>query len=523
MSLELVREAIRLNQVIGSETSQTVVDSDIIVPDIKPDIAHILLLDGDVFVNSSEVIQNKVLINATINYRILYVPEDEVNSVKGINTSTDFSYSLDIADSEQGMKCRVKCDLEHLEYEILNGRKINVKAIVKVDGKVVNEVEYQVASDLVGLDNIQVLRGKYCINSYLGSSQEHCDINEILEIPLEKPTIKEILRTDVRISEKDVKLTENKVIAKGELNISTLYTGDDEQETIQFMEHGIPFTHIIDFPGINENSNCRVDYSISNLQFDPEEDGDGELRSIKAQATIVMSAEGYEDRDVEIISDAYSPDRRLDLEQKAIDMEEIVEERMHQIAVKDVFEVQEENPEIQELLNVLCKSALSDYRVYDGKVIIEGVVNNNVLYLPENSEQPVSCGIKEIPFEEEIHIPVLGKEMHCDVDLSVEHCNYSLQSARRVEIRAMIKAAVKVSRRIEVPLLDSVEEIELDERSLDERPSVIIYFTQPGDTLWSIAKRYFTTVDDLRRANNLGEGDTAVAGQQVIIPRRKIN
>ncbi len=50
MSLELVKEAVRLNQTVGEDSTQTIVENDIIVPDIKPDIVRILLLDGDVFI-----------------------------------------------------------------------------------------------------------------------------------------------------------------------------------------------------------------------------------------------------------------------------------------------------------------------------------------------------------------------------------------------------------------------------------------------------------------------------------------
>ena len=61
MSLELVKEAVRLNQPIGEDTIQTIVENDIIVPDVKPDITRILLLDGDSWIDSAEAASDKVL------------------------------------------------------------------------------------------------------------------------------------------------------------------------------------------------------------------------------------------------------------------------------------------------------------------------------------------------------------------------------------------------------------------------------------------------------------------------------
>lgn len=39
-----------------------------------------------------------------------------------------------------------------------------------------------------------------------------------------------------------------------------------------------------------------------------------------------------------------------------------------------------------------------------------------------------------------------------------------------------------------------------------------------GETLWGIARRYETTVESLRRANNLDEDDQIQPGQKLRIP-----
>ena len=37
----------------------------------------------------------------------------------------------------------------------------------------------------------------------------------------------------------------------------------------------------------------------------------------------------------------------------------------------------------------------------------------------------------------------------------------------------------------------------------DDIYSMVIYFVKPGDTLWKIAKRYRSTVEDIARVNNI--------------------
>ena len=41
----------------------------------------------------------------------------------------------------------------------------------------------------------------------------------------------------------------------------------------------------------------------------------------------------------------------------------------------------------------------------------------------------------------------------------------------------------------------------MDYEELQKIPGIVGYIVKDGDTLWSIAKRYFTTVDDIRDQN----------------------
>jgi len=520
MSLDVVREAMKVIQVVGEDTTQRVVENDIIVPDIKPDIARILLLDGDVFVNSTEIAQDRVLVNGTIRYKILYISDDEEQSIKSINTNAAFSYGLDIPNSRQGMKCKVKCDIEHFDYEILNGRKINVRAILKLNGKVTNGLEQSFINDIAGIEDIQVLRNSYNFNCYLGRGESSSTIREAMEIPPGKPAIREILRNDIKISNKDYKITDDKVIVKGEVNVSTLYIGDDEERSVQFMEHEVPFTQFVDMPGIDEDARVEVDYNIVDTMFDAEENSDGELRTLKGEIVLDFIADGFTKKAIEIIADAYSPHSRINLESEPFKVEEIVEDNKSQIVLKDTVTVDDGSPDIAEVFNVLCKPVLSEYNIVDDKIIIEGLVNNNVLYLANNSEQPIFCYEQDIPIRHTVDVRGIKPGMSCEIELDIEHCNYSMISSNEVELRLVVGANARVIKQISLPLIGKVNESLLDDKRAVSQPSITIYFSQPGDNLWKIAKKYLATMDEIRKANNLADTDLIKPGQQIYIPRR---
>jgi len=139
--------------------------------------------------------------------------------------------------------------------------------------------------------------------------------------------------------------------------------------------------------------------------------------------------------------------------------------------------------------------------------------------LANNSEQPVSCYDCEIPFRQNIDIKDINPKMGCEIELDVEHCNYSMLSANEVEIRAIVNVCIKVVDTVEVPLVSRVSESPIEEKR-SESPSITIYFSQPDDNLWKIAKKYYTTVDNIKKINNLSDDDNIQPGQQIIIPRK---
>lgn len=519
MSLELVKESIKINNLMGEDTAQTIVEHDIIVPDTNPDAVRVLLIDGEVFEKSSEVLQDKVAVNGTIRYKILYVSDDEDHKIRSINASSDFSYGVDVLNARFGMKANIKCDIEHIDYEILYGRKIKVKVIVKIEAKVSEDIEQDFVNNINGIEDVEILKDNIDVNSSLGENNAYCNVNESIDIPAGKPTVKEILRSDVKVVGKDYKVSDNKIIAKGDLNILTLYIADDEENSIQYMEHELPFTQFIEIQGVNDVCECEVDYKVVNYSLIPREDNDGELRVLNAEVELMLKAQAYEKKQVEVIADAYSISRKLNLEQKTFKTKKITGKEKSQITIKETIFVDGDSPDIAEVFNVLSKPSLLECNIGKGAVTLEGAINNSILYVANNSEQPVSCYDCEVPFKQNIEVREIYSNMDCEIDLDVEHCNYSMVSANEVEIRVIMNVCVKVIDTVELPIVSKVTENSLEDKK-GEYPSIIIYFSQPEDNMWKIAKKYYTTVKDIKKFNNLAEDENITPGQQVMIPRK---
>lgn len=519
MSLDLLKESIKVNQVIGRETSVVVIENDIIVPDVKPDIARILVLDGEPSVTGTEILQDKVIVGGSIRYKILYVSDESTNEAKSINTSVNFTGALEIPQAQSGMNARAKCDVEHIDYEILNGRKLNIKTVVAISSKVSQEESYLLTTDIKGIDGIQTLTDTRDISNFINESEDVISVKEALQVPSGKGAIVDILRTDVKIGNKEYKVIDNKIVAKGEINVSTIYISDDEGSTIQQMEHEIPFIQTLSIADVAEDAKCDVEFRIKDYQFDAEEDSDGELRTLNSNVLVEVYSQVSEKRVIDVLDDAYSPFTRVTLEKAPFVMERLVAEARVQTTVKDSLVIEEGNPEISQIFNIISKPIISDYRIADERVQVEGGLNIKLIYLGSGEEPVICCSEQDIPIRCSIEVKGASSEMSCEVDLEVDHLNYSMLSSGEVELRTVLGISAKVLDEDSIPVITKAAEASLEDTRAINAPSITIYYVKPEDTLWSIAKRYYTTISDIRSINEINERGELSEGQQILITR----
>ena len=48
---------------------------------------------------------------------------------------------------------------------------------------------------------------------------------------------------------------------------------------------------------------------------------------------------------------------------------------------------------------------------------------------------------------------------------------------------------------------------------------MILYIAKPGDSLWKIAKKFNSTVDELARMNGIENENEIIIGQKIYIPK----
>lgn len=519
MAIELVRDLLIMNQTVGEGNSQVLVEGDILVPDIKPDISRILSVDGVVNIKDKQAVQDKIIIDGMINFKILYVSEGGEYPVYSMDASAGFRQNIDIPNTLSNMDIDVNADVEHIDFNIMNERKIAVKTVVSLNGKSHMPSRVEIIKDILGVENAQVLKNRVTYSDIIGSNKSQTMVRESFELEEGLPDIDEILKCNAVAAAKEIQVTDGKVIVSGVAKINTLYIADDGRNTLLMLKHEIPFTHFVEVAGAMRKMDCKVVIKADEVHTEVKEDIDGNKRSFDIEAMIKIDASVSEIEEKEVMIDAYSPRKSLNIERQKFEFGQTVGKNNSNMVIKETIELPKGEPEIAKVFNANCKTMIMDASLTDDKCILEGVLEANILYISKDEKQPICSIDQEIPFRHFVEVPGSKENMEVNVDILVNDIDCHLVNSSHVDLKANIGVSCLVTTRQEMDVVVHITEAE-EQIDISKKPSITIYYVQPGDTLWKIAKKYHTTVKELVETNDIQNPDSIMPGDQIIIQKK---
>ena len=72
---------------------------------------------------------------------------------------------------------------------------------------------------------------------------------------------------------------------------------------------------------------------------------------------------------------------------------------------------------------------------------------------------------------------------------------------------------------MEMGIIREIEERELDREKLKSMPGIVGYQVQQGDTLWDIAKKVYTTIENIMELNGL-ESEEVKPGDGLLLMKK---
>ena len=148
----------------------------------------------------------------------------------------------------------------------------------------------------------------------------------------------------------------------------------------------------------------------------------------------------------------------------------------------------------------------------------EGVLQVEILYHSAEEGAPLAMLRQNIPFRQTMESKGVQAGDAAEIALRLEELDFQMLSDGEGELRATIVmdgTAVREER------AEVVTDITLEDEERQPAAGAIIYMVRKGDSLWEIAKKYRTTVEDILAVNEIENPERIYPGQKVLIIRMK--
>ena len=503
--LELKKESVQMLRIKSKAASQVTFDVDYNVPDASADIGRIIQNKGQVSMDEVRLSEGKAFLKGYLNVDLLYVSDGD-GKVCSLSAKLSFDESMNLEGIAGGDKLCLKWEMEDLNVQMIHSRKLNIKAILTFHAVVDDMAAVQIP---VGLEDESVSVKKETVHlmSLCVHKKDTLRIKDDINLASNRPNIENLLWYTTELRGIDLRPEENVVKAKGELSVFVLYTGGEKEALPQWLEYSLSFQGEVECSGCSENLIPNIEISVVHQGIEVKPDADGEERVLQADVVLELNMKMYREEEHEILLDVYSPLKECVPQGKEEILESLLVRNFSKCRLTDRVEVKETQGKVLQLCHSSGKVKVEKTRITEKGIEAEGILLLKILYIIGNDDMPFYSMEAAIPFNYVIEAKGIKKDCTYFLQTDLEQLSTTMVGSNEIEVKAAIGLNVLVMRQWKTMILDQVEEKPLDAKKIQDMPGITVYIVKPKDTLWDIAKKFYTTVEEIRTVNDLKESE----------------
>jgi hypothetical protein len=510
MSVELIKRPVNVYRTVDEQQKEELLETGIIVPDSKPDVLEVLVVDTDVVVKTREKTGKVMEVGGEICYQVLYRADNQEKSLEAINVKSPWSISCNYPAGDEEVYTIVKSSIEHTSIDIVNGRKLSAKSVLKLNIKYI-KAKNEDAGEAVQGEKIYQKTDPQEITMLEDIGEKVINVAENVDIGDNKPVINEIIYSNATL--KNVNILENMVL-NCMLEVDCLYRAEDDNSRIENVHVNIPVEKNLEVENINY-SDVSVNACVKSLSLKPDEDIDGLLTIIRIDAEIAVEYSMFSKENAYLVKDAYSMDYDFELEKKTVKLGVEEREIRDNIQVNGNMTLDSGGEAVEEILLLTAKPRILSAEKVNDSIEVNGCLDICVLYCTGMDMRVMRGSNQELSFTHRIPLPEPEADYEEDINLSINESSYEIVSDANVDIKAELEVKAHLSKKRDMDLVIGIKDIKIYEKK--ENPPLLFYYAQKGDTLWDIAKKYRVPVQKILNDNEMTEEIEPEEGRKILL------
>lgn len=516
--MELKQNSIHRNYQKAEAKNQITIGDDYSVPEGKPDMAAILQKKAELQIDEVHTEKGKIRIQGNLKLWVLYLAERSSDTLASLTAAFPFDEILYMEGAATGDNLKIDWNIEDLHVSMIHPGKLSIRALVTLQGNIMGTENHLLTENVEEQPQVYTRTKAFTMAEPVMEKKESYRVRDEVSLPVNKPNVRNVLWKDLQVRGLDIRLQEGRLSVKGEVLFFVVYQGEEEPSALQWMEQSVPFHGTVDVPGLTPEMFGLLETEISHQDAEIKPDYDGEMRMFQLELLLEIHMHLYEERTCSVLQDAYSTKEQLNLQSQEISYEKLRMCNQTKCRISGQEQL-EEDVRILQILGHQAQLRGSSRKMTEQGILCEGTLEVQILYVTASDSRPFGCAAVSIPYSQLIEIPQMQKEDGWKVTEDVEQIFISMPDSNRIEVRGTINLNACV---MELCRLNNVVDITAEDYDLEEykkRPGMVIHFVQPKETLWEIAKANRTTMDDVKKLNDLSV-DEVTPGQKLLLVKQ---
>ena len=517
--MELIRKPIHYTQEGKSIFDQFYLDEDYNVPEQKEDVSRIIQGKAELRTEDIRPVENYVKITGRVYFTILYMTSSHDPKPAVLEGKIPFEEMV-YAESDGGESFYMRNVRTEFTASVVHSRKLSLRVMAEAEigRERIRDEEFteNVESDVP----LSRKTKKLNLLRLAVSKKDTYRIKEEITLPGTKESIGQMLLADISIRKLDIRMGQDEILLRGELFVFCMYLSAEEKA--EWLGQSVPFEGRIRCDGVSENMYCHIQHSLEDTVSDIRMDEDGEMRILGIEATLGLRMNIYEEEETEILCDMYSLEQQCVFDTKEIVLEELLMQNQSKCKVTERLSLPELKDDVLQIMHSRGSIQVESETHGPEGIQIEGILHLSFLYLRGDDTEPYGSWQGMIPFSWLIEYPDMPEQVSSSLSSHVEQLTVTLAGSEAVEVRAILSFDVFLRKLMPEETVTDVRFEPLDMEELEKQPGLVGHIVQNGEDLWSLAKKYMTTVEGIKEINGLND-EKISAGDKLLIFKENVS
>lgn len=477
MDMRLERRSIQPERPCGCCSAEVKVEGEIPLPGSLREITNILYAEAVAVVEATEAMQDRISMAGRVIFRVLYM-KGESDKPESIEAAANFNHICDLPGTTPHSTVYACARAEHVQHSVQGGR-VSLRTQVHLDARSANcePVEIVTGTTSAGMERkTQSIK----LRRRVGGSSREVLLREEFSLPSEL-AVQDTLGASAMAVFHDTAGGQGRIGIAGEVTIEAVHASAVPGKPLVITRHTVPVSQSVEISGTaGELMDGRI--VVKDVAVASQDIGDGE-RTLRAEVLLGLEAWFEQEEMVEVLVDAYTTSGEdVRLTRETMHVRTGTNRAQAAESGKASLLLPEGTPPLRTMLAAFATPVLTNHTQQGNRLVTEGTLETTLLYMSGASDTPVSVRM-DVPFRAAFAVNASPEDI---VNLTAANVEAQPITSDRAELRYILHADVEGIQTERITLATEAAAIPGKATTGD----IVLYFTQPDETLWDIAKRY---------------------------------